>query len=170
MPLLKLHALEIKEGPRAVEYAGTYAYSFTYTRVDGLGRRLSGDGTGAASASFRLRRNLDGTWTALSVSGSLTQSYFELCDLTETITFTTLESLFGSETSVSMSLSGPATGVAGQRFSTAGCSLVSVASASQSVPTATLQPDGRYLFDRSLAFDDLGTFRTVSERVEIRPD
>jgi hypothetical protein len=71
------HAITVVDVPQAVDYSGTYSESFTHTRVDGLGRRMDGDGAGQGSATFRLRRNPDGTWERLEVSGIFTQSYYE---------------------------------------------------------------------------------------------
>ncbi len=165
------HAITVADAPQAVDYSGTYSESFTHTRLDGLGRRLDGDGVGQGSASFRLRRHPDGTWEQLEVSGIYTQSYYELCDLTETITFQTTEPPFEFNDRLSLVLVGPAEGVNGRRGSIAGCSLVQVASSGRSVPGAVLQPDGSYRGQLTVsAMDPNGTVRVESATVALTPE
>ena len=152
-------------------FAGTYLSVTSTPREDGLGRRFSGDGTTATSATFRLRRNPDASWELLSVSGEFRQSHFELCDLQETILFTQLASIFESpEGNLAMTLRGPATGVTGQRFSANGCSLVSIDLADRAVPGMVRQLDGRYFFEQNVTFPNgFGGVDTVFERAELIP-
>ena len=165
------HAITVVDAPQAVDYSGTYSESFTHTRVDGLGRRMDGDGAGQGSASFRLRRHPDGTWEGLEVSGIFTQSYYEICDLTETITFQTTGALVESNDRLSLVLQGPAEGVSGRRGSIAGCSLVPVASSGRFLPVAVLQPDGSYRGQSTVSqMDPNGTVRVETATVALTPE
>lgn len=165
------HALEVAEAPTPVVYSGTFSERFVATRVDGLGRRMEGDGAGQGLATLRLRRHPDGRWETLEVSGEYTQSHYELCDLTERITFNTTSSIAETAGRVFFAVSGPAEAVRGRLGSLDGCSLVHIESASRAPPVATLQPDGRYLGALVVqATEPNGTIRDAESTLVLTPE